>query len=94
MLSPAEGKSLSMACSLPFNLSSALTSNPLSRWQAWRSKKRWGEKSDGREKRRGRGKNGREERKEERKEQKEGRRDWEREGKEKGEGVRREKKGR
>ena len=70
MLSPAEGKSLSMACSLPFNLSSALTSNPLSRWQAWRSKKegkRWGEKSDGREKRRGRGKNRREER-----------RDWER----------------
>ena len=56
MLSPAEGKSLSMACSLPFNLSSALTSNPLSRWQAWRSKKRWGEKSDRREKRRGRGK--------------------------------------
>ena len=87
MLSPAEGKSLSMACSLPFNLSSALTSNPLSRWQAWRSKKRWGEKSDGREKRRGRGKrrgkNGRKVR-----------RDWEREGKEKGEGVRREKKGR
>ena len=47
-----------MACSLPFNLSNALTSNPLSRWQAWRSKKEGrelGERSDGREKRKRRG---------------------------------------
>ena len=46
-----------MACSLPFNLSNALTSNPLSRWQAWRSKKEGrelGERSNRREKRKGR----------------------------------------
>ena len=50
MLSPAEGRSLSMACSLPFNLSSALTSNPLSRWQAWEVKER-GEEMGGEERR-------------------------------------------